>query len=409
MAKVIIGVTGGIAAYKACELIRLLKKADHEVRVVMTDCAKQFIGETTFAALSENSVYGDAMSIAKTSMLHIELAKWADKLLIAPASAATISALAHGDATKLLTTLCLATQSPCYIAPAMNQSMWHHPAVQENIKKLVAFGYNVLHPEVGFQACGDHGIGRMPEPEHIIASVFKKNQPLANVNVLVTAGPTYEKIDPIRYIGNISSGKMGYAMAKAFSSRGANVVLISGPTALQAPPGVIYQSVFGAEEMFEAVNMSISGMDIFVCAAAIANYSTSPSQIKIKSSKAALTLRLQKTRDILQETADNHKDIFCVGFCAESEKIIELARAKLDKKGCQAIIANLIASNGAPFGSEENEAFYLNHSDTFSYGKKHKQALADTLVTQIITDFQASRRDHSQCQPNSVLPDFVLP
>lgn len=387
MSKIIIGISGGIAAYKVCELIRLLKKTGHDVRIVLTQCAKQFIHETIFAALSNNQVYSNAMSDTASPMLHIELAKWADLVIVAPTTATTISKLAHGDASSLLTALCLATESPCYLVPAMNTHMWHHMAVQENIKRLIKFGYKTLPPESGQQACGDDGFGRMPEPKAIMDLVFANSKLLSNHNILISAGPTYEKLDPIRYIGNFSSGKMGYAIAKAFQSMGANVHLISGPTPLQAPFGIRLTKVISAQDMLDAVSASITHTNIFISAAAIANYSVKPSKIKIKSTEPILTLTLQRTPDILQIIANANKNIFCVGFCAESGNIIELAQTKLNKKGCQAIIANAIHTNGEPFGSDENQVIYVNHQNVFSLEKMNKQALAYRLAQQIASNY----------------------
>ena len=387
MSNVIVGVTGGIAAYKTCELVRLLKKAGHNVKVVMTACSKYFVGDVTFSALSGETVYGDEFFNEHSPMLHIELAKWADKVIIAPTTAVTLSTLASGNASSLLSALCLATKAACYLVPAMNEVMWHHPAVQDNIAKLTEYGYCILPPESGSQACGDIGFGRLPEPENIYDAIFKESRTLANLNVLITAGPTYEKLDPIRYIGNLSSGKMGYAIAKAFNSMGANVHIISGPTHIAPPLHCQLTRVVSAQEMLEAVESSIDNADIFICAAAIANYTTTSNTAKIKSTDDELTLRLTRTPDILQTISLANQDIFSIGFCAETENIIDAAKVKLIKKGCHAIVANHINKNGEPFGSEDNQAFYVTHSNVLPFEKMSKQDLASRLVERFVSDF----------------------
>lgn len=392
MSNILVGITGGIAAYKICELIRLLKKAEHNVQVVSTNCAQQFIGNITFSTLSEKPVYNDDVSTHDVPMLHIKLAKWAEIIIIAPATAETISKLAHGNAGSLLTTLCLASSAPIYIAPAMNTNMWHHPAVQENMNKLAAYGYYVLPTDTGLQACGDNGLGRLLEPDVIYKLIFNKDTPLSNIKVLITAGPTHEKIDPIRFIGNLSSGKMGYAVAESFKSMGADVHIISGPSQQPQPLGCKITHVVSAQEMLDAVRTAIEGADIFVCAAAIANYSITPNHIKIKSGEPSLTLTLNRTPDILQAAAKMNTQTFCVGFCAESKDIVNLAQAKLRKKGCHAMVANLINQRGEPFGSDDNQAFYINHHKTTPFEKLRKTCLANKLATCIADDFHAFKQ-----------------
>lgn len=392
MSNILVGITGGIAAYKSCELIRLLKTAGHNVQVVSTGGATQFIGNITFSTLSARPVYNDDMSTRDTPMLHIELAKWAEIIIIAPTTAETISKLAQGNASSLLTALCLASSAPCYIAPAMNTVMWHHPAVQENINKLMTYGYHVLPTDAGLQACGDNGPGRMLEPDVIYDLIFNKHTPRSNINVLITAGPTYEKIDPIRFIGNLSSGKMGYALAQAFKSMGADVHIISGPSQQPQPIGCKITHVVSAQDMLGAVTESIAAADIFICASAIANYSIPPSDIKLKSGEPTLTLTLNRTPDILQAAVKMNTQTFCVGFCAESKDIVNLAQAKLRRKGCHAMVANQITQSGEPFGSDDNQVFYINNHSTTPYEKTNKRILANHLAQRISDDFQTVKQ-----------------
>lgn len=385
MSRVLMGVTGGISAYKVCELVRLLVKADHEVKVILTRSAESFVGKLTFMALSNDEVFADDVLTPDRPMLHIELAKWADKIIIVPATAHSISAFVQGAANTLVTAVMLATKASRYIVPAMNQAMWHHPATQCNLKQLIDFGYDVLQPAVGEQACGDVGLGRMPEPDAIFNHLFQHEKRLSGFRVLVTAGPTYEKLDPIRYLGNLSSGKMGYALARVFSEQGADVVLVSGPTSLPDPAGVKVLRISSAQEMLTVVRENIVGQQLFICAAAIANYTFVASGEKIKSDDSTLTLTLTRTTDILKTICAENPDIFSVGFCAESKDIEESAKAKLNRKGCHAIIANKISGDAFPFGSEQNEAIYVTQDCVEHFDLMDKNKLAERIVEKVIS------------------------
>lgn len=386
MSRVIVAVSGGIAAYKTCDFIRLLKTSGHDVKVIMTACAKQFVGAMTLSALSGYPVYDELLS-EQLPMLHIELAKWAEYLIVAPATAATLSALAQGNASSLLSAVCLATTAVCHLVPAMNQAMWHHPATQANITRLQQYGYAVMWPDSGLQACGDNGMGRMPSSADIYEMIFPTHAELAGVQVLLTAGPTYEKLDPIRYIGNFSSGKMGYALASEFSQLGARVHVISGPTQLDKPAGCRLTSVTSAQEMLEVCENEISKAAIFVSAAAVANYSAQAQMQKLKSKPDELVITLQKTTDILQHITQKNRQVFCVGFCAETEGLIDAAKAKRIKKGCHTIIANQVSPSGFPLGGDENEVVYINEETIQSYPKMNKQLLANKLVQRIVIDY----------------------
>lgn len=390
--KILLGVTGGIAAYKSCELVRLLKKAGHEVKVIMTEAAKAFIQPNTFAALSQNSVYDSLFDFKESPMLHIELAKWADKILVAPASAATISALAQGQADTLLSCVCLATQASCYLAPAMNRQMWEHPATRQNVEKLQTYGYRILFPEAGEQACGDVGFGRMLEPEVLVESICGGAHTFADLNILISAGPTVEKIDPVRYFSNFSSGKMGYALAKAFAEQGAKVHLISGPTHVLVPAKCQVTRITSAQDMLTAVMHSLEGVDIFISAAAIADYMVAMQPQKIKKQAEKLTLSLTRTSDVLSAVTNKYPDCFTVGFCAETQATLAAAKAKLQQKKCQVMIANQVHPDGYPFGEDTNAVTYITPEQTVDLPKSDKQQLARQLANLIFATFAAQRR-----------------
>ncbi|MDZ4261383.1 MAG: bifunctional phosphopantothenoylcysteine decarboxylase/phosphopantothenate--cysteine ligase CoaBC [Pseudomonadota bacterium] len=355
--RVLVGMSGGIAAYKSAELVRRLRQAGAEVRVVMTVGAQAFITPLTMQALSGHPVHSELLdSRVEAAMGHIELARWADAILIAPASANLISRLAHGLADDLLTTLCLASEAPLLLAPAMNRAMWAHPATQTNCDLLRQRGVTLLGPAAGEQACGEVGAGRMLEPDELVAALasYWQQGPLAGLTLLVTAGPTREPIDPVRYISNRSSGKMGYAVAEAALLAGAAVTLISGPTALLPPRGVALVAVESAAEMAAAVQAQLSGCDIFIAAAAVADYR--PTVVvaeKIKKSSAELTLALERTEDILATVAGRSDAPFCVGFAAETHDLEHYARDKLARKGLDLIAANLVGQ-GLGFESDVN-------------------------------------------------------
>lgn len=364
--KLVLGITGGIAAYKAAELVRLLVKAEIDVQVVMTTAACQFITPVTMQALSGKPVFIDMWdSSISNGMPHIELSREADAILIAPASADFLAKLVHGRADDLLSTLCLARDCPLLVAPAMNKQMWEAPATQRNIAQLSADGVTILGPESGVQACGETGLGRMLEAETLLAHINSHFTPklLANKRVIITAGATIEKIDPVRAITNLSSGKMGYAIAQAAADMGAEVTLVSGATALATPHNVTHISATSAENMYQAVMKNIANLkfgpkDIFISVAAVADYSPAQTSTqKIKKSEQTLTIALTKNKDILAEVASLPNAPFCVGFAAESENLLEYAEAKRLVKKLPLIVANLATD---AMGSDDNQVTLLD-------------------------------------------------
>ena len=390
--KIILGVTGGIAAYKAPELVRRLIDHGAEVQVVMTVAACEFVRPLVFQAVSGNEVHIELLDEqAEAGMGHIELARWASMVLIAPATANTIARLSVGIADDLLSTLCLATTAPVVIAPAMNSMMWEHAATSANIATLQSRGVRVLGPGVGSQACGETGAGRMLEPDDIVAALQgdvatgdthqMSSGALQNTDVLITAGPTRESIDPVRFLSNHSSGKMGYALAEAARSAGARVTLISGPVNLAAPDGVDRVEVTSAEDMHSEVMSRIKTPGIFISVAAVADYRIdAPSREKIKKTKDDLTLTLVRNPDILSAVANSANRPFCVGFAAETQNLEHYARLKLEEKNLDMIIANLVG-NGRAFGSDNNtvEVFWRD-GGTQSFALQSKRALADSLI-----------------------------
>ncbi len=355
--RVLLGVTGGIAAYKSAELVRRLQDQGAQVRVVMTPAAEKFITPLTMQALSGNPVRTELLGCeAEAAMEHIELARWADLVLVAPAGANFLARLAAGMADDLLTTLCLATTAPLTAAPAMNQQMWQNPATQENIERLRARGIALLGPVSGDQACGETGPGRMLEPDQIVPALTAAGRTgrMAGLSVLVTAGPTREFIDPVRFLSNRSSGRMGYAVARAAVDAGATVTLASGPVALSPPPGARVVAVESAEQMRAAVLAAAPSCDIFISVAAVADYrSAAAAPRKLKKSAAELRLRLEKTPDVLAEAAALENPPFTVGFAAETENLASGAKRKLAAKKLDMIAANQVGE-GLGFDSEEN-------------------------------------------------------
>lgn len=343
--QLLLGVTGGIAAYKAAELVRLLVKQSVEVQVVMTEAAGHFITPATMQALAGRRVYTDMWDAGiANGMPHIELARQADAILVAPASADFLAKLAQGRADDLLSTLCLARDCPLMVAPAMNKQMWEHPATQRNVALLRQDGVLIFGPGSGEQACGETGLGRMLEPEQLLAMLEAARQPklLAGKRVLVTAGPTMEMIDPVRAITNLSSGKMGYSVAQAAWEMGAEVTLISGPTGLQPPAGINTIAVTSSQQMLDAVMHQISQQDVFVSVAAVSDYRpTQTSTQKIKKSERALTLELTPNPDILAQVAALPGAPFCIGFAAESENLLQYAEQKRKRKKLPLIAANI--------------------------------------------------------------------
>lgn len=394
--KILVGITGGIAAYKTIEFIRHLKKANAEVRVVLTPAAEAFVTPLTLQAISGNAVSISLLDPqAELAMGHIELAKWADLVVIAPASADFIARLRVGMGNDLLSTICLATASPILLAPAMNQQMYKQLAVQENITTLIFRGMQFIGPNSGFQACGDVGAGRMSEPEEIYQAVlahFAKNQDLQGLNVTITAGPTREAIDPVRYISNHSSGKMGYSIAKAFAERGANVTLISGPVNLPTPDNVERIDVQSALEMEQQAVKFAQKSAIFIGCAAVADYrmaEVSNQKIKKTDDSDELTLKLVKNPDIIANVANLAENRpFVVGFAAETQNVAEYAKSKLERKNLDMICANDV-SGGQVFGQDQNalHLFWKNGEKTLPQADKGK--LAENLVQEIVERYQS--------------------
>lgn len=394
--NILLGVTGGIAAYKSAELVRQLIRHGHSVRVVMTPGAKAFIQPMTFQALSGYPVRDSLLDPeAEAGMGHIELARWADLVLVAPATADFLARLAAGMADDLLTTLCLATDAPVAVAPAMNQGMWRNHRTQrvaaqlENDPQIRIWG-----PGAGDQACGDIGPGRMLEPEELaqrVAALWE--QPWQGVRLVVTAGPTREPLDPVRYISNESSGKMGFALAQAAAEAGADVVLVAGPVALATPPGVKRVDVSSAESMQAAVDEAVgAGCDVFIAAAAVADYR--PDQVaqdKIKKTQEALVIHLTRNPDILATVAARKDRPFCVGFAAETRDVEQYARDKLQRKGLDMIIANDVSAPGIGFNSEENAVTVLWPEGRHACARTLKSSLARELLTLILQRLRAVR------------------
>ena len=385
--RILLGVTGGIAAYKSPDLVRRLRERGAEVQVVMTEGARQFVTPLTFQAVSGRDVRDSLWDAnAEAAMGHIELARWADAVLIAPATAEFIAKLAQGRADDLLTTLCLATASPVSVAPAMNQQMWANEATQANISTLRGRGVVVLGPGSGDQACGEVGEGRMLEPAELAAAVLESlsgARPLAGCKVVVTAGPTRERIDPVRFISNRSSGKMGYAVAQAAREAGAEVVLVSGPVALPAPAGVTRVNVESARQMLAAVQSALEGADIYIGAAAIADYEpASVSAQKIKKSSDTMTLSLVKAPDILASVAALERRPFVVGFAAETQDVEQNARAKLEGKRLDMIAANRVG-DGIAFDQDENSLLLMWQGGREELATCGKLELARKLVARI--------------------------
>ena len=393
--NILVGISGGIAAYKTAELIRLFKKSEANVRVCMTAGACEFITPLTMQALSGNTVHTGLLDPeAEAGMGHIELARWADVIVIAPATANTMAKLAIGMADNLLTTVVLASQADLIIAPAMNQQMWAHPATQENVTKL-ASRHTLLGPAAGEQACGDIGYGRMLEPQEIFEAVtahviygnkieYGVNQienKLTGKRVLITAGPTREPLDPVRYLTNRSSGKMGYAIAEAAQKLGADVVLVSGPTNLDCPDQVLCIRVETAEEMLQAVTAEASKSTIFISAAAVADYRLKEvATKKMKKQGSSLHLELEQNPDILATTSKANPDLFTVGFAAETNDVIEYATGKLKRKQLNMIVANQVGG-GKGFDKDSNQVDILTDGgDHISLPETSKQQLAFDIL-----------------------------
>jgi phosphopantothenoylcysteine decarboxylase/phosphopantothenate--cysteine ligase len=388
--RIVLGITGGIAAYKAAELARLLVKQNIDVQVVMTTAATHFITPATMQALTGNAVLLDQWQ-NQTGMTHIQSSRIADAIVIAPATADFIAKLAHGLADDLLSALCLARDCPLLVAPAMNKQMWSNAATQRNVKQLVTDGIALLGPTHGVQACGEEGMGRMLEADELAQHIAATFHPklLTGRKVLITAGPTYEAIDAVRGITNRSSGKMGYAIAQAALELGAEVTLISGPTALTPAHGTLRIQVTSAAEMFEAVKQQVAHSDIFISVAAVADYRVAqPSEQKIKKNSANLSLTLVQNPDILAHVAALSDAPFCVGFAAESEKLVEYAEQKRRAKKLPLLVGNIAQS---AIGSDENELVLFDDNGIHPLPRAKKLDLARSLMIEITRRYEGAK------------------
>ena len=386
MKRVLLIVGGGIAAYKACELIRLLRKRGHAVRCVMTEGASHFVTPMTLAALSEDQVYTSLWDLKdEAEMGHIQLSRQADLIVVAPATADLIARMAAGIADDLATTLLLATNTPVLTAPAMNVRMWQHPATSRNVAQLRRDGITVLEPDEGTMACGEYGPGRLPEPEAIAAAIDRALAPadtrLSGRHILVTAGPTHEAIDPVRYIANRSSGKQGFAIAGALAALGAEVTLVAGPVELATPEGVRRVNVVSAQDMADAVQAALPA-DAAVMVAAVADWRVEAAPQKVKKGKAPPALTLTENVDILATVAQGpNRPRLVVGFAAETEQVIDHARAKRDRKGADWIVANDVS--GDVFGGDANTVHLVTAQGVESWERMGKDAVALRIADRI--------------------------
>ena len=384
--NILLGVTGGIAAYKSAEIVRHLKKSGASVRVVMTRSAEEFITPLTLQALSGNRVSTELLDAeAEAAMGHIELAKWADGILIAPATANTIARLSSGRGDDLLSTVTLAFDGPISVAPAMNQAMWRDERTQENLKKLIDQDFGICGPGSGEQACGDVGLGRMLEPIDILDmfSLSFNEGTLSGKKILITAGPTQEPIDPVRFITNRSSGKMGYSLVEAALESGANVTLISGPVNIEPPSNCNFVSIKTAEEMYEAVMHHISGMDVYIGTAAVSDYSpakASDSKIKKDGSSSPMVLELKENQDILKSVSELEQRPYVVGFAAETNDLIKNAEKKLSNKNLDLIIANDISNKDIGFDSDDNEVTLITEKEKHLIERQNKRKVSKKII-----------------------------
>ena len=384
--NIILGVTGGIAAYKSAEIVRHLKKSGSSVRVVMTASAEEFITPLTMQALSGNRVSTELLDVeAEAAMGHIELAKWADGILIAPATANTLARLSSGRGDDLLSTITLAFDGPIALAPAMNQAMWRDPRTQENLESLISNGFTICGPDSGEQACGDVGLGRMLEPIEILdlfSSLFDQGI-LIGRSVLITAGPTQEPIDPVRFITNRSSGKMGYSLAEAAIEAGAKVTLVSGPVNLDPPPNCHLVLVETADEMYESVMHHIKDKDIYIGTAAVSDYSPikpHDSKIKKDGSHSSMVLELKENRDILHSVSELKKRPYVVGFAAETDDLIDNAKKKLNNKSLDLIVANDVSDKNIGFDSDDNEVTLITHKEQKLLARQNKKKISSKII-----------------------------
>ena len=391
--KLLLIVTGGVAAYKSPEIVRKLRAVGADVRVAMTSAAQEFVTELTFQAVSGQDVFTSLfVGEADSGMGHIELARWADAIIVAPASADFISQIATGQAKDLASTICLASTSPILLAPAMNQQMWKNLATQANIKKLKQRGFFFNGPSDGEQACGEVGPGRLAEPEtfvSVVSDLFKTND-LSGSKILITAGPTQEPIDPVRYIGNRSSGLMGYCLASVAVEMSAIVTLVSGPTALLAPKGVNLIAVNTAQDMLEATLRELEAkQDIFIGAAAVADYTPiKPAMKKIKKIEETMTVEMRKNPDILAAVSQHPKRPFTVGFAAETDNLEQNALNKMKKKELDMVAANLVGLSNQVFGGSENELFVFYKESKTHLPRAEKLQIARSLLSLITENYK---------------------
>ncbi|NHQ87619.1 bifunctional phosphopantothenoylcysteine decarboxylase/phosphopantothenate--cysteine ligase CoaBC [Iodobacter sp. HSC-16F04] len=387
--RIVLGVTGGVAAYKSVELVRLLIKASYEVQVVMTEAATKFVGPVTFQAVSGRPVFVDLWDgRAPNNMAHIDLTRGAHAIVVAPATSDFMAKVANGFADDLLSTLVAARDCPLLLAPAMNRQMWENPPNQRNVAQLISDGVHILGPGEGEQACGEVGLGRMLEPEALLQHIdaFFQLKLLSGKRVLITAGPTFERIDAVRGITNSSSGKMGYAIARAAWESGADVVLVSGETTLPVPLGCRRIDVVSAEEMLQAVNAEVEEADIFISVAAVSDYYVlNPSEQKIKKDAHILTLELGPNPDILANITARENPPFCVGFAAESENLLEYAEAKRKRKKLPLLAANLVQN---AMGADENEIILLDDDGETRLTRAPKLDVARRLIAHIARLYQ---------------------
>ena len=383
---ILVAISGGIAAYKGAELVRLLKKQGAQVRVVLSRGATEFITPLTMQALSGEPTHTELLDeAAEAGMGHIELARWADMLVIAPATADVLSRLAQGRADDLLTTVALATPAPVAVAPAMNQQMWSHAATQENVQQLAARGIQIIGPDAGEQACGDVGPGRLLEPDAIVAALNQRfeNRLLEGRRVVITAGPTREAIDPVRYLSNHSSGKMGYALADACAAAGAEVALISGPVTLEPPARVALHRVTTAIEMCHAATTLAEGADLFIAAAAVADYrpeAPAPEKLK-KRGGEPMSIKLVENPDIIQSVAQlTPRPSLMVGFAAETHEVLAHAREKRVRKCLDIIIANDVSDPQTTFGSEQNAVHMITENGETALPLASKRVIAEQII-----------------------------
>jgi phosphopantothenoylcysteine decarboxylase/phosphopantothenate--cysteine ligase len=402
--RVVVGITGGIAAYKSAELVRLLRRRGADVRVILTESAVEFVTPLTLQTLSGHPVHRHLIDEqAEQSLGHIELARWADVVLVAPASANTIARLAQGRAEDLLSAVCLATEAPCAFAPAMNRQMWENTVTRGNVKRLEDSGWHRFGPGSGEQACGEFGEGRMLEPVQLadeLASLFASGK-LAGLKVVVTAGPTWEAIDPVRGLTNRSSGKMGYAVAVAAREAGANVILISGPTRLSPPEGIKTLQVESAVQMLQQAQLQCQDANIFIGAAAVADFRpANPFATKVAKDKIGQSLELERNPDIIATLATEIPRLFTIGFAAETGDLAEKAKDKLEKKRLDLVAANRVDLPGQGMESNDNALLLIDHSGSRELPLQDKSSLARLLINEIAERYHAKNTTKNTRQAN---------